>query len=346
MPQEIITQRLALLSPEYVEIFGSGYTNVTANIFGKSLRLNINGIQVLENGISLFLLLYLDSAGLTHFLITECGIEPNLASRTVTDITGGLPPSMLIAQVEAYKKLQDIDNSELPPINTSTRVQVLKSLPRNKVYFYQYIHMNSVVTKFISKYNFLAEDMKSDILLSLLGDIILGFYKIEDTVPLLQQELGIDAKTAALLGVDVLDFLAPLSDPNFIAPAEPDDTEDVEIYTDSLKAVETPYQPEYFQVADPAPTPSITTDAILKFNAARAQLLAETSAPEMRTMASDMARSSEQTGYEPMTTVDEPTYTSQQPEVRTPLSGLPAYTNAHTPTAAPTPAIHEPARWS
>ena len=109
---------------------------------------------------------------------------------------------------------------------------------------------------------------------------------------------------------------------------------------------ETPYQPEYFQVADPAPTPSITTDAILKFNAARAQLLAETSAPEMRTMASDMARSSEQTDYEPMTTVDEPTYTSQQPEVRTPLSGLPAYTNAHTPTAAPTPAIHEPARWS
>lgn len=52
------------------------------------------------------------------------------------------------------------------------------------------------------------------------GDIILGFYRIEDTVPLLQQELGLDPRTAALLGADVLDFLAPLSDPNWQPPAD------------------------------------------------------------------------------------------------------------------------------
>ncbi len=52
------------------------------------------------------------------------------------------------------------------------------------------------------------------------GDIILGFYRIEDTVPLLQQELQLSPRAAALLGADVLDFLAPLSDPNWQPPTE------------------------------------------------------------------------------------------------------------------------------
>lgn len=55
------------------------------------------------------------------------------------------------------------------------------------------------------------------------GDIILGFYRVQDTVPLLQQELGIDPRTAALLGADVLDFLAPLSDPTWQPPRDPND---------------------------------------------------------------------------------------------------------------------------
>jgi hypothetical protein len=54
------------------------------------------------------------------------------------------------------------------------------------------------------------------------GDIILGFYKIEDTVPLLRQELGIDMAIAERLGADVLVFLAPLSDPNWQPPVDED----------------------------------------------------------------------------------------------------------------------------
>jgi len=61
------------------------------------------------------------------------------------------------------------------------------------------------------------------------GDIILGFYRIEDTVPLLQQELGVDPRTAALLGADVLDFLAPLFDPNWQPPVEKTEQEDMVI---------------------------------------------------------------------------------------------------------------------
>jgi len=52
------------------------------------------------------------------------------------------------------------------------------------------------------------------------GDIILGFYKIEDTVPLLQQELEIDEATAQKLGAEVLAFLAPLNDPTWQPPPE------------------------------------------------------------------------------------------------------------------------------
>ena len=57
-----------------------------------------------------------------------------------------------------------------------------------------------------------------------IGDIILGFYRIEDTVPLLQQELELDPRTAALLGADILDFLAPLSDPQWKPPVDNTDT--------------------------------------------------------------------------------------------------------------------------
>lgn len=62
-----------------------------------------------------------------------------------------------------------------------------------------------------------------------ISHIILGFYKVEDTVPLLQQELGIDPRTAALLGADVLDFLAPLSDPNWQPPVDENEVEEDEI---------------------------------------------------------------------------------------------------------------------
>ncbi len=346
MTKNIILERFALLAPEYQEVISGGYPQITAQFFGQMLNLNEVQTTIFENGIALYLLLFLDKAGLTHFLITECKIEPNQAEATVLSILEELPPGLVIAQENTHQELNKNDTNSATLISESTRIQILKHLQRNKVIFYQNIQSNPTILGLAEKYS-LTSNGQEDEFAIIIGDIILGFYKIEDTVPLLQQELGIDAKTAALLGVEIIDFLTPLSDPNFVVPVEQAEVIASTAVEDETPAVATPYQPEYFEVATPTPAPSITTDAIQKFNAARAQLLAETSAPEIRTMASDMAQSSERASYEPAATIDEPTYTSKQPDVRTPLSGLPAYTNTHAPTPAPaTPPVHEPARWS
>jgi hypothetical protein len=95
----------------------------------------------------------------------------------------------------------------------------------------RYLYSTSYSGKYIftiaKKYDLHKDEMYKKFAITV-GDIILGFYRIEDTVPLLQQELGLDPRTAALLGADVLDFLAPLSDPNWQPPVEERDEWDEE----------------------------------------------------------------------------------------------------------------------
>jgi hypothetical protein len=132
------------------------------------------------------------------------------------------------------------------------------------------------------------------------GDIILGFYKIEDTVPLLQQELGIDAKTAALLGAEVLDFLAPLSDPNWQPPVETDEVENISIPENQAMVTNQ-------SAINPEPVSSIL--------------------PELRTMAADMeeGRSPVRSTFNAVTAVDEPVYVSTQPTIEKPTPDAPSY---------------------
>lgn len=140
-----------------------------------------------------------------------------------------------------------------------------------------------------------------------IGDIILGFYKIEDTVPLLQQELGLDAKTAALLGADVLDFLAPLSDPNWKPPVEDEDgdLEDVESATSDLSKMEIIPETTSPQIEPPS-----------------------TIIPQLRTMAADMVevRSPVRSSFNAGIMLDEPTYTSTQPTLERKATEAPSYT--------------------
>jgi len=158
--------------------------------------------------------------------------------------------------------------------------------------------------------------------------IILGFYKIEDTVPLLQQELGLDAKTAALLGADVLDFLAPLSDPNFVVPSE--DDESVE-NTGSIASTGTPVVDSTWTQAPTTPEPISSP-----------YTTAPTVTPEVHTMATDAHIA--KTQFEPVT---EPVYTSEQPVIRKPLSDTPSYSTPfdQAPRDVTPKAPIEPPRW-
>ncbi len=165
----------------------------------------------------------------------------------------------------------------------------------------------------------------------LITDIIFGFYKVADTVPLIQQELGADARTAALLGADVLGFLAPLSDPNFVVPKEEGE--------------------EGIEVAKPSPEPTIHLAPVSSYAVSQSQPQATAPtyqpaptpavAPELHTMAMDA--NAARSNYQPTA---EATYSSEQPVTRQPLSDLPSYTNGATQpqNSTPVPPI-EPPRW-
>lgn len=230
------------------------------------------------------------------------------------------------------------------------RVNVFKQLTNKKqIFFYKNIFDLMQIHRLVSQFNIRA---KIDIFEDTVGDIILGFYKIEDTVPLLQQELILDAKTAALLGAEVIDFLAPLFDPNWQPPPEDTDEETAgdipnpETNISDVPGLENPARNESsIFVTELKPTPNF----VIPNNLQAGKVVAATTTviPDIHTMASDatLARSPERNSFEPVAS-DEIIHTSHQPEVRTQLSNLPAYTNGAPeipPVASLT--IPETPRW-
>ena len=191
------------------------------------------------------------------------------------------------------------------------------------------------------------------------GDIILGFYKIEDTIPLLQQELDLDPNTAAALGAEVLAFLAPLSDPNWQPPedesVEDEDMAEGENASENTGMGEAVSIPITTSVRIPLKSPSfITAPKPLHTFASDMEAVRETST-EFETTTTTVIEPTPSLSAVPHLPVPqahiEPTYQSSQPTVtREPLSSIPSYTPSPTatptaPAAEATPAPDRP-RWS
>lgn len=101
------------------------------------------------------------------------------------------------------------------------RLHSLETADQKVTYLYDAFTVSGTAHTLFVKYSL--DEAKWSVFILTIGDIILGFYQTEDTVPLLQQELGIDAATAEKLGAEVLAFLAPLQDPNWQPPVEETD---------------------------------------------------------------------------------------------------------------------------
>ncbi len=215
---------------------------------------------------------------------------------------------------------------------SNIRMDIIKQASDKVLYLYNHVSLSNFASTLDSVFHTnVAQDYTFDLLV---GDIILGFYRIEDTVPLLQQELGLDPKTAALLGAEVLEFLAPLSDPNWQPPAE----EEME---------DTPGEGEVPVVA--ATVPASTTTATTK-TTETTPVIPTTPTP-LHTMAADMATLRQSPtpapSYLGAPTPVETVYRSEQPPLRQTLSDLPTYQSPSTPPVQPpTPAASDRPRWS
>lgn len=345
MPQNIIKQRLAVLTPEYRDFVMSEYPYITTEIFGSQFRLNRDQMIVFENGLMLYLLVFLSKYELEEFLISECQIPIIATVDVVETIIGGLPRTM----ADMLKTLSlELREKEESPIQDKNRTQVLDSISKNKLYFYLYTVTGNKLGIISQRYDFSEAEVRTT-LTRTVGDIVLGFYRVQDTVPLLQQELGVDPHTAALLGADVLEFLAPLSDPNWQPPAEISEIES----EDTVETVEAGILP--------LPTAPIRATVLSPVNSATPPTIQPTTAtyqppaplpypppvaPKIPPMARDMAH--------PIVHQDglvgglnyEPVYTSSQDNLRRSLYETPNYTDTDNhPINNQKPAPEEPPRW-
>ena len=239
-------------------------------------------------------------------------------------------------------------NSSIPP---EKRNSIKKQLSVVQNYLLE--DADSICKLFViaQKYNLEKDEIYKKFAITV-GDIILGFYRIQDTVPLLQQELGLDPRTAALLGADVLDFLAPLSDPNWQPPEEfePIDSEEedselgqipvkLEEVVEQNKIEIQPILPNIPTPATPFDTTRVTPDI--------APYVAPV-VPPLRTMADDMAHPAEQREGLVGGLNYEPVYTSSQDNLRRPISDTPNYVTPIPPRPPQNqnrPSVEEPPRW-
>jgi hypothetical protein len=103
---------------------------------------------------------------------------------------------------------------------------------------------------------FSISDLAYKVFVNIAGDVVLGLHQPQDMSPLLEQSLGTDPVTAQSIARDLLDFLAPLSDPTWRPP------------TDELAAevseMESLLANQFQQNQSPEPTYTSTQAAILR----------------------------------------------------------------------------------
>lgn len=88
-------------------------------------------------------------------------------------------------------------------------------------YLYSSSESGSQLLALAGKYDLRDRDIYKKFAIAV-GDIVLGFYRTEDTANLMQQELGLSPQMSASLANDVKVFLQPLNDPNWKIPTEDD----------------------------------------------------------------------------------------------------------------------------
>lgn len=105
MDDPIINGRLSIMTPEYRELALGEFAEITADIFGSERNIHEQKKVVLENGIRLYLLAFLDLNDLEDFIGTECGLSPEAARQLTETIRSSLPPGVEKGLDEAYRAL-------------------------------------------------------------------------------------------------------------------------------------------------------------------------------------------------------------------------------------------------
>jgi hypothetical protein len=279
MEPQILLSRLNTLAPEYLDFILSDFTEEAARSVQEA-GFRVSSETVLENGIFLYLTLFLHKFSLIEFIITECDQSVLNACKITDVIFGMMPKEMLERQAESALALQLNDDL----IKEKDRFTIIDN---NVKLLNQYLYLktgdftNNLGEKYFGMNSELLEHFKA-----LISDVALGFYRKEDTVPLLQQELGLDPKSAALLGTEVLDMFEVISKDSWTPPTTVNQT--------------------------PSVTPVVHDNVLPELRTMAADMMEE--------------RSPVRSTFNPIATLDEPIYQSTQPTIEKKVPGAPSYT--------------------
>lgn len=214
MHPEILLNRISNFAPEYQDFIFSDFTEEAV----KAVQLSgFTGFEkiVLENGIFMYLALFLHKFTLTEFIIIECQ-QSIPDAKLITDIIlKMMPTEMTDEQARTVVNLEVTD--EL--VKEKDRYTVIHN-SEIKLDQYLYLKTSDFVSLLAQKYLGDNEDTIEQFKI-VISDIALGFYNRGDTVALLQQELGLDPKNAALLGTEVLDVFETITLSTWLPPTTP-----------------------------------------------------------------------------------------------------------------------------
>ena len=310
MPSQSIQKRIQSLTPEYKQFILSEYLEITIDFFAKNYNLKSSDKINFENCLLLYLMLFINKYELIELIIKNCNIKIVDAIYIVKTITDSLPEEMdtqMSINISLFKEETEA------PIKDTLRNSVLNNASNIQLYKYFLCRTNQNFA------NLVTIDL-SDKLTQLAGDIILGFYKIEDTIPLLQQELEINEANARQLGGEVQDFLAPLSDPTWQPPID-EDGENTEFSNQITNEV--------------SPVTLSTLEVVAQIEEPRHH--EPIAIPEIRTMAADMAieRSPARNTFNAAAEIDELVHVSNQPTLEKKIVDVPSYSSSQYQSPKP-----------
>lgn len=122
-----VEERFAQISdPGYREFIESGETAIIASLLAETHQLDDRAVLALENAIDLYLLLLLNHAELTQFIVNQCGLSPEDATILVSAIDLAIPNDIRIARAITEQSLDNIQTNDISATITETEAALAK----------------------------------------------------------------------------------------------------------------------------------------------------------------------------------------------------------------------------
>lgn len=117
MPNEILKERINILEPSYRAFVLSQTPSQITSALAKVHHFDEDRYIVFENGFAMFLLFFIDKAGLINYLVSDCKLDHQDAELLAEALILALPPEIRVKQEATsqliFNKGAEIDQNDI-----------------------------------------------------------------------------------------------------------------------------------------------------------------------------------------------------------------------------------------